>query len=82
MKKQLHEQSVTVSLNDEIDISRGDMLVHQDDSLRCSKNFTANGLLVMQKHTLTLNRTYLIMHTTRLSKAKISRSITKLILIL
>ena len=37
-----YEQSVTVSLNDEIDISRGDMIVQKDDSLTSTKNFRAN----------------------------------------
>jgi sulfate adenylyltransferase subunit 1 len=66
-----YEQSVTVSLNDEIDISRGDMLVQKEDILKGSKSFTAN-VCWLSESNLTLNRTYLIMHTTRLSKAKIS----------
>ena len=37
-----YEQSVTLSLNDEIDISRGDMIVKKDDNLTSTKNFTAN----------------------------------------
>jgi sulfate adenylyltransferase subunit 1 len=66
-----YEQSVTVSLNDEIDISRGDMLVQKEDILKGSKSFIAN-VCWLSESNLTLNRTYLIMHTTRLSKAKIS----------
>ena len=58
----IYEQSVTVSLNDEIDISRGDMIVQEDDSLISSKNFTAN-VCWLSESNLTLNRTYLIMHT-------------------
>jgi len=66
-----YEQSVTVSLNDEIDISRGDMIVQKDDNLTSTKNFTAN-VCWLSESDLSINRTYLIMHTTRLSKAKIS----------
>tara|TARA_B100000902_G_scaffold324710_1_gene318997 strand:- start:774 stop:2060 length:1287 start_codon:yes stop_codon:yes gene_type:complete len=65
------EQSVTVTLTDEIDISRGDMLVHQDDSIKAIKNFT--GMVCwFSEIPLSINRTYLIMHTTRTSKAKIT----------
>ena len=66
-----YEQSVTLSLNDEIDISRGDMIVQKDDNLTSTKNFTANGCWLSESD-LSVNRTYLIMHTTRLSKAKIA----------
>jgi sulfate adenylyltransferase subunit 1 len=66
-----YEQSITVSLNDEIDISRGDMIVQKDDNLTSTKNFTAN-VCWLSESDLNINRTYLIMHTTRLSKAKIS----------
>ncbi len=66
-----YEQSVTVSLNDEIDISRGDMIVQKDDNLTSTKNFTAN-VCWLSESDLNINRTYLIMHTTRLSKAKIA----------
>ena len=65
------EQSITVSLNDEIDISRGDMIVQKNDNLTSTKNFTAN-VCWLSESDLSINRTYLIMHTTRLSKAKIS----------
>ena len=66
-----YEQSITVSLNDEIDISRGDMIVQKNDNLTSTKNFTAN-VCWLSESNLSINRTYLIMHTTRLSKAKIS----------
>ena len=60
-----------MSLNDEIDISRGDMLVHQSDSVGAIKNFT--GMVCwFAEAPLSANRTYLIMHTTQTSKAKIT----------
>tara|TARA_B100001559_G_C16457596_1_gene602379 strand:- start:919 stop:1452 length:534 start_codon:yes stop_codon:yes gene_type:complete len=65
------EQSITVLLKDEIDISRGDMLVHFNDSIDAIKNFTAT-ICWFSESPLSTNRTYLLMHTTRTSKAKIT----------
>ena len=47
------------------------MIVQKDDNLTSTKNFTAN-VCWLSESDLNTNRTYLIMHTTRLSKAKIS----------
>jgi sulfate adenylyltransferase subunit 1 len=66
------EQSVTVSLSDEIDISRGDMLVHENDSINAVKGFSAM-VCWLAEVPLSLSRTYLIMHTTRVSKVKITQ---------
>jgi sulfate adenylyltransferase subunit 1 len=71
IKEAISEQSVTVSLVDEIDVSRGDMLVHHDDSVGAIKNFTAM-VCWFGEAVLSANRGYLIMHTTQTSKAKIS----------
>ena len=49
----------------------GDMIVQKDDNLISTKKFTAN-VCWLSESDLNINRTYLIMHTTRLSKAKIS----------
>ena len=65
------EQSVTVSLHDEIDVSRGDMIVHKNDALSAIKSFNAT-ICWLSETDLTPNRTYLIMHTSRTSKAKIA----------
>lgn len=65
------EQSITVVLKDEIDISRGDMLVHYNDSIEAVKNFTAT-ICWLSETPLSANRTYFIFHTTRTSKAKIT----------
>ena len=72
LSEAIFEQSVTVSLEDEIDISRGDMIIHQDDDLVGVKNFTAKICWLFEED-LSPNRTYLIMHTSRTSKAKISK---------
>lgn len=65
------EQSVTVLLADEIDISRGDMLVHRNDSINVSKKITAM-VCWFSETPLSSNRTYLLMHTSQTSKAKIT----------
>ena len=65
------EQSVTVLLADEIDISRGDMLVHRNDSINVSKKITAM-ICWFSETPLSSNRTYLLMHTSQTSKAKIT----------
>ena len=65
------EQSVTVLLTDEIDISRGDMLVHRNDSINVSKKITAM-VCWFSDTPLSSNRTYLLMHTSQTSKAKIT----------
>ena len=47
------------------------MIVHQNDKLSAVKNFTAT-VCWLSETDLTQNRTYLIMHTSRTSKAKIT----------
>ena len=71
LKKGIFEESVTVSLHDEIDVSRGDMLVHANDNLTATKGFTAK-VCWLSETNLSPNRTYLVMHTSRTSKAKIA----------
>ena len=66
------DQSITISLKDEIDISRGDMIIHQNEQGNCMKSFSAM-VCWLSEANLSMNRTYLIMHTTRTSKAKISK---------
>ena len=72
IQEAIPEQSVTVSLADEIDISRGDMLVHKDEVIEAVKGFSAM-VCWLAESPLSLSRTYLIMHTTRVSKAKITQ---------
>jgi bifunctional enzyme CysN/CysC/sulfate adenylyltransferase subunit 1 len=63
-------QSVTVTLEDEIDLSRGDMLVSPENPPSSSQQFSASVVWLHEKP-LELNRTYLLKHTTRQVKAKI-----------
>ena len=65
-------QSVTVTLEDEIDLSRGDMLVSPENPPSSSQQFSASVVWLHEKP-LELNRTYLLKHTTRQVKGKITR---------
>ena len=66
------EQSITITLDDEIDISRGDMIVHDNDTAQSVKSFKSM-ICWLSETSLNPGRAYLIMHTTRSSKAKISQ---------
>ena len=67
----IHEQSVSLLLEDEIDVSRGDMLVPSDEQPMVTKEI--EGMVCWFSETpLSPARTYLVRHTTRTSKAKIA----------
>ena len=65
------EQSVTLLLDDEIDISRGDMIVKSDALPRVSDVIHAR-LCWLSETPLDRNRRYTIRHTTRETKAKLA----------
>ena len=65
------EQSVTILLGDDIDISRGDMIVKTDELPRQVKQLDAM-LCWLSEQPLDRARTYLIRHTTRDAKAKLA----------
>jgi sulfate adenylyltransferase large subunit len=58
-------QSVTLRLEDEIDVSRGDMLVHPHDVPRVTRTFDAR-LVWMHDVPLDPQKTYLLKHTTQM----------------
>src|ERR1700737_2704699 len=64
-------QSVTLKLEDEIDLSRGDMLVSPDDPPSVSSKFSA-AVVWLNETPLQLNHTYLAKHSTRQVKAKVT----------
>ena len=64
------QQSVTLLLEDEIDISRGDMIVHQDNLPYQSTNFEAM-VCWMHDQPMNLRRKYFLKHTTRSGKCMI-----------
>jgi bifunctional enzyme CysN/CysC len=64
--------SVTVTLDDEIDVSRGDMLVHPKNLPRVQSIF--EGMVVWMAHEpMRPDRAYLIKHTTRATKASVAK---------
>ena len=65
------EQSVTIVLEDDIDISRGDMIVKAGEAPAQVKQIDAM-LCWLSETPLDRARTYLIRHTTRDSKAKLA----------
>jgi sulfate adenylyltransferase subunit 1 len=65
-------QSVTLRLEDEIDISRGDMFVRGGVAPKVEKEFEAT-LCWLSEAPLDKNRKYIVKHTTRSAKALFSR---------
>ena len=63
-------QSVTLCLEDEIDVSRGDMLVHSGNLPHAGRSFDAN-LVWMNQKPLTPHRPYLIKHATQTAQVRV-----------
>jgi len=63
-------QSVTVTLEDEIDISRGDMIVHPDNQPRMERQFEAM-LVWMDETQMNLTTQFYIKHANNSAKARI-----------
>jgi len=68
----LASESVTVVLEDEIDISRGDMIVHTHNIPAIKTEFEAM-VVWMNEQALDLNKTYIIKHCSKLTKVKIDK---------
>ena len=64
------EQSVTLLLQDEIDTSRGDMIVKTGSNVALVKQIEAH-ICWLSETPLSPARTYIVRHTTRESKAKV-----------
>jgi len=64
--------SVTVTLEDEVDISRGDLLVHPKNLPTVQSSFEAM-VVWMAEEPMRADQPYLIKHTTRTTKATIQR---------
>ena len=63
--------SVTLRLTDEVDVSRGDMLVHTNNLPKTSNEITAD-LCWMVTEPLSLQKKYSIKHTTQTVKAMVT----------
>ncbi len=70
LNKAITEQSVTLLLQDEIDTSRGDMIVKSSELPEPAKQIEAM-VCWLSETALSPARTYVIRHTTRESKAKV-----------
>jgi bifunctional enzyme CysN/CysC len=62
--------SVALRLEDEIDVSRGDMLVHPEHAPEVKKRFTAM-LVWMSERPLDLGKSYFLKHATQLVRAEV-----------
>lgn len=65
-------QSVTLTIEDQLDISRGDMLTKAEETPRVTKNFDAM-LCWLSEQPLDLGRKYLIKQSTRMAKVIIDQ---------
>ena len=63
--------SVVLRLADEIDVSRGDLLVRPNESCRRTPGPRSQGLLMDETTALTAGRTLAIKHTTLWARAKV-----------
>lgn len=71
LREAITEQSVTILLEDEIDISRGDMIVKSDALPTQTKQINAT-VCWLSETPMDRARTYLIRHTTHETKAKLT----------
>jgi len=62
--------SVTITLADEVDVSRGDMLVRPDDEPVVDRRFEAT-LVWMSEKPLDLQKSYLLKHTTQMQRVEV-----------
>lgn len=62
--------SVTITLEDEIDVSRGEMLVHPDNQPLQGRNFEAM-LVWMDEETMDKEKLFFLKHTTNASRSRI-----------
>lgn len=63
-------QAITITLEDEIDVSRGEMLVHPTNLPRIERNFEAM-LVWMDENKMDPEQQFFIKHTTNLTRVKI-----------
>ncbi len=64
--------SVTLTLSDEVDVSRGDMLVHPNDVPTVDRRFEAT-LVWMHERPLDLQKSYLLKHTSMMQRVEIEQ---------
>ena len=72
LEKAFPPQSVTVTLEDEIDISRGDMLVHPDNLPMMERHFEAH-MVWMDEKPMSMETQFYIKHTSNTTRARIDQ---------
>ncbi|MBD3422399.1 MAG: sulfate adenylyltransferase subunit CysN [Chitinivibrionales bacterium] len=81
-KTQLEEasegQSVIITLEDEVDVSRGDMLVRRHNIPHMESEFEATLAWMDERHTLSTHKEYILQHTTSLTRAYVDSIIYQL----
>ena len=65
-------QSVTLLLEDDIDVSRGDMIVKDRDSVRIANDYAAD-ICWLSEQPLDIRRKYLVKHATKTIKVWLTR---------
>ncbi len=70
IEKAFPPMSVTLTLEDEIDISRGEMIVHPDNQPSIDRHFEAM-LVWMDEEAMDPRKQFFIKHTTNMTKARI-----------
>ncbi len=78
LKRAAAPQSVTVELADEIDLSRGEMLVAADAPAPGVATSLRADVVWMHEEPLSVGRTYLVKHTTRTVRATTTRIVSRL----
>jgi hypothetical protein len=69
-------QSVAIRLEDEVDVARGDMIVHAGSAPRVALRFAAD-LVWMTERPSDPDRAYLLKHTTRVAPARVERVLSR-----
>ena len=69
-------QSVAIRLEDEVDVARGDMIVHAGSAPRVVHRFAAD-LVWMTERPSDPDRAYLIKHTSRVAPARVERVLSR-----
>ncbi len=71
LRQAVSEQSVTILLDGELDVSRGDLLAHPGDAPLATKRIDAT-LCWLSEAPLSPSRRYLVRHTTRETRAQVA----------
>ena len=71
-------QSVIISLEDEIDVSRGDMIVRRHNIPEVEQEFEATLAWMDDQHTLSTSTNYILQHTTQTTRAYVDEILYEL----